>query len=98
MLTIAVAVITACLIWFGVGYFKNKPIVTEPLSDKPETSETLSSSDTVKVVEPPIDFEKYKALNDEIYAWISIPNANVNYPILQSEAERSYYLTHNIDK
>ena len=98
MLTIAVAVITACLIWFGVGYFKNKPVVTEPISDKPETSEVISHSDTVKVVETPVDFEKYKALNDEIYAWISIPNANVNYPILQSEAERSYYLTHNVDK
>lgn len=97
MLTIAVAVITACLAWFVVGCFENRPVVLEPISVDSESS-NIASSAPLKVVEVPVDFDKYKAINDEIYAWISIPNANVNYPILQSKTEKSYYLTHNVNR
>lgn len=48
----------------------------------------------------PIDFEKYWETNDDVYAWISIPGADIEYPVLQSKKGVSdeYYLKHTWDK
>lgn len=47
--------------------------------------------------EIPVDFEVLKEQNPDVYAWIRIPGTNVDYPILQSADDNSYYLTHTID-
>lgn len=47
--------------------------------------------------EIPIDFESLWGMNLDIYAWIEIPGTKVDYPILQSATDDSYYLNHNID-
>lgn len=44
-----------------------------------------------------LDWDKLKAYNPDIYAWIYIPNTRVDYPVLQSETDNAYYLKHNID-
>lgn len=44
-----------------------------------------------------LDWEKIKEENEDIYAWIYIPETNVNYPILQHPTESDYYLDHNLD-
>lgn len=46
-----------------------------------------------------IDFEQLWAENDDVVAWISIPNSQVDYPILQSKEDEpeDYYLQHNFD-
>ena len=46
----------------------------------------------------PIDFESLKEKNDEIYAWIEVPNTKVNYPIVQSKVDDNFYLRRSIDK
>lgn len=46
--------------------------------------------------ENPIDFEKLQSYNDEIYAWIHIPNTKIDYPVAQHEGEDDYYLKHNM--
>ncbi len=47
----------------------------------------------------PIDFDSLQKRNEDIYAWIEIPNTQVNYPIVQSyEESDSFYLNRNIDK
>jgi sortase B len=49
--------------------------------------------------ENPIDFVKLQQTNEDIYAWIRIPNTNVDYPILQSYQEHdNFYIDHNIYK
>ena len=98
MLTIAVAVISACMVFLVVGYFQNKP--SAPVADSSDISSDNSEPATpeINIVETPVNFDELKAVNDEIYAWINIPNANVDYPILQSKSEKSYYLTHNVNK
>lgn len=44
-----------------------------------------------------IDFESLWEINPEIYAWIRIPDTNIDYPILQhADEDQSYYLTRDI--
>lgn len=45
----------------------------------------------------PIDFEALKEVNSDIYAWIEIKDTNINYPIVQSAEDDSYYLEHTIE-
>lgn len=42
------------------------------------------------------DFEELKESNADIYAWITVPGTQVDYPVLQSETD-NYYLDHNLD-
>ena len=47
--------------------------------------------------ELPIDFQGLWEINPEIYAWIRIPDTNIDYPILQhADEDQSYYLTRDI--
>ncbi len=50
----------------------------------------------LEVPERTIDFVGLQAEeNEHIYAWIYIPNTNVDYPILQHPDNADYYLTHD---
>lgn len=42
------------------------------------------------------DWQALKEQNQDIYAWLSIPDLGLEYPVLQSEKD-DYYLTHNAD-
>ncbi len=54
---------------------------------------------SVVLVENPINFNELEEQNSDIYAWITVPNTNINYPIVQSFAEDDYYyIDRNIDK
>lgn len=47
-----------------------------------------------------IDFDELNVINDEIYAWIYVPNTNVDYPVAQpyKSGDDFYYFEHNIYK
>lgn len=55
---------------------------------------TKKTTVTSETIENPIDFDKLQKECADIYAWITIPNTNVDYPIVQSPegAEEDYYL------
>ena len=44
-----------------------------------------------------IKLEELHNENEDIVAWLEIPNTNINYPILQGK-DNSYYLNHNYKK
>lgn len=44
-----------------------------------------------------LDWDKIKKVNSDIYAWIYIPNTNIDYPILQSDKGEEYYLNRNMN-
>lgn len=50
------------------------------------------------LVDNPIDFAALKEKNDEVYAWIYIPNTKINYPVVQSRVDDNFYLNKSIDK
>ena len=47
----------------------------------------------------PIDFEEAWKENEDIVAWVEVPETLVDYPILQSkpDMEEDFYLGHNLD-
>ena len=46
----------------------------------------------------PVDFESLQKKNPDIYAWITIPGTEIDYPIVQSSTDNGYYLNHSAEK
>lgn len=52
----------------------------------------------IPVPEEEVDFEALRSeVNGDIYAWIYIPDTQIDYPVLQSPDELDYYLSTNLD-
>ncbi len=49
-------------------------------------------------VDNPVNFKELQAQNPDIYAWIHMPDTNVNYPVLQSDQDDNLYLDHDLYK
>ena len=65
------------------------------------TSESTTPSTSFEDTLPgnPIDFAKLYETNTDIYAWINIPNTNIDYPILQSyEEDDNFYIDRDLNK
>ncbi|MCD8355071.1 MAG: class B sortase [Clostridia bacterium] len=61
------------------------------------SEDTKSADEPVEAIEIPIDFAALQQENPDIYAWIRIPDTEIDYPILQSSTDNSYYLNHTVD-
>ncbi len=44
-----------------------------------------------------IDFNKLKEQNNDLVAWINVPNTNIEYPVVKTK-NNSFYLNHSFDK
>ena len=75
----------------------SEPPVTE-ISPDTESEGTKEVDTKPELPSNPVNFTKQWALNDDIYAWIYVPNTNVNYPILQSDVDDLYYLRRGVDE
>lgn len=52
----------------------------------------------VPIPEKEVDItELQEEINADIYAWIYIPDNNIDYPVLQHPSDNSFYLENNID-
>ncbi len=73
----------------------------EESQNLPDTeTETGSNSPYISEEGVPVkylDWDMLHEINADIYAWIYIPNTNIDYPLLQHPTEESYYLEHNLD-
>ena len=72
-----------------------KPVATA--TPKPTQTPVATIEPTPVPAAIPIDFNAWQAYNPDVYAWIYVPGTSVNYPILQSATDNSYYLDYNID-
>lgn len=67
---------------------------TEPvLEDEPEPVD-LS---IYNIPEKDLDFSALREECEDIYAWLTIPDTVIDYPILQHPTELDYYLEYNMD-
>lgn len=60
--------------------------------EEPSEEEIIKSS-----YHSPIDFESLWKINQDVYAWIEIPDTEVSYPILQHPNDPNFYLDHTIE-
>ena len=52
----------------------------------------------VPIPEKEVDFaELQENVNEDIYAWIYIPDSKIDYPVLQHPTDNYYYLNYNLD-
>ncbi len=85
--------------YFGYNVYNNWRMAEDAkaaaLAAAQETAEQEAEEKEQPVqeaVENPIDFAALQEENPDIYAWITIPGTNVDYPILQSTLDDNYYL------
>lgn len=72
---------------------------TYAIQDFESESETEESASgfSVEIPEKNLDWDALHEENADIYAWIYVPDTDVDYPVLRHPADNSYYLDHNID-
>ena len=69
----------------------------EPDADPEPDEDTQTVGDEAPPEEGAFVFDYRKTLNEDIYAWITVPGTIIDYPILQHPTDDSYYLHHNLD-
>lgn len=94
LLILLILLLLLCGGFFGVRFYRDY------LARK--QYESISESYTVETtvdtrIENPIDFAALQKRNAEIYAWIVVPNTEIELPIAQSYADDLYYLNRDID-
>lgn len=67
--------------------------------ENPDTQEDVLNEEyeAAIVSESPIDWEGLWEVNEDVYAWITVPGTVIDYPILQHATDNTYYLYYNID-
>ncbi len=106
IIIILLVIILSVLVFFLIRNFTNTDY-NEFINDNtsPTTQSVTKSSEDVNeptelpTVENPVDFTELQKINTDAYAWIKVPNTNIDYPIMQSFYEDDlFYLEHNIYK
>lgn len=94
---ISVAVFIVCILL--LAHYLVPVIFPENYESYKKTTTTIATQPSTTLKENPYDFKSLQTRNDDIYAWIKIPNTNVDYPVAQAWRESdSFYLNHGIDK
>lgn len=62
------------------------------------TAASSSGSTQTAKVKNPINFAELQKKNRDIYAWINIPDTNINYPVCRHSTDDNFYLDHDVDK
>lgn len=75
-----------------------KPSAAQPSAPTQENPYQYLIDRGVPVPEKEVDFAKLKAeTNEDIYAWVYIPDTKVDYPVVQHPTDNTYYLNYNLD-
>jgi len=77
-------------------YHKNSIAYEEVREYSPENVVTEKNEEKNYKFNPE-DYQKLFEINSDLKGWITIPNTEVNYPLVQTQ-DNSYYLTHNFSK
>lgn len=95
LLLIILFLLIFCIVIFGFEAY-NKRNIKPPESTSPSLT-TADSTDDEGLIDNPIHFSKLQKQNEEIYAWIKIDDTKVDYPIVQSASDDSFYLKHKAE-
>lgn len=68
----------------------------EDFAKEDETADLLEELG-IEVPDKNLDWDTLHEENEDIYAWIYVPDTTVDYPVLQHPTDNGYYLDHNMD-
>lgn len=96
---VCAAVFLLLAIAFGAAFVYARSRVEEDpdIYSRLTSSQPEEAASSALPVEIPVDFAYWQQINPDVYAWIRIEDTQVDYPVLQSAEDNTYYLTHNID-
>lgn len=106
VIIVAVVLIGAAggAVWFFLSGQDGKKTAEPEAADPVVAQEEYESmqeevvTDNDDPMQRKIDFKALQEINPDVYAWISIPGTNIDYPVLQSTTEADdYYLNTTID-
>ena len=106
VIIVAVVLIGAAggAVWFFLSGQDGKKTAEPEAADPVVAQEEYESmqeevvTDSDDPMQRKIDFKALQEINPDVYAWISIPGTNIDYPVLQSATEADdYYLNTTID-
>lgn len=66
-------------------------------ADEIPVEEIDGVADPNDVLPPARPYDEYKKLNSDVIGWITVPNTQIDYPVVRA-ADNEYYLTHNVEK
>ncbi len=97
---IAISVLACSLLAMLFSFFN----IVNWMEDNKKTKERIEIVQEVTKIEInpvstflSVDFTELSKINDEVVAWIKVPETSVNYPVVKHK-DNSYYLTHSYDK
>ena len=93
VLVVLILLLLGALAFFGVRFYKDYRARLQ----YEEISESYALTTVDNRAECPVDFSALQARNSEIYAWIVVPNTQIELPIVQSKADDLYYLNRDVD-
>ena len=93
VLVVLFLLLLGALAFFGVRFYKDYRARLQ----YEEISESYALTTVDNRAECPVDFSALQARNSEIYAWIVVPNTQIELPIVQSRADDLYYLNRDVD-
>ena len=68
-------------------------------SDSDKKRNALEEAKGASSADSHVDFGKLRDINEDIFAWINIPDTNIDYPVVQSSlGDDYYYIDHNVFK
>lgn len=97
-LSVSAALLLCAMLFYGCGTQSTSSlsVSSAPASLSQSAAQSApSSGEPAETV--PVDFDALKAQNADIYAWLSMPDAGIDYPVLQREGSDEYYLRLDLD-
>ncbi len=73
------------------------PVNTNPVTPPDEDDTPVEPPVPDEPYESPIDWQQLWDVNEEIYAWIDVPDTDVHYPVAQHPEDNAYYLNYTIE-
>ncbi len=68
-------------------------VVTETVIPEEETTEVVEIVEPIIIAKTPditVDFDGLRQVNEDVVAWIYLPNSPISYPVLQGEDNQAY--------
>lgn len=104
-MVVLVCVILGCAGYLWYEYYHRSQMeklndqLVEAVHRAPELPEVEEPEEPEMPYVSPIDWEELYKQNEHIYAWLSMPDVDIEYPVLRSGEDQpeDFYLGHNLD-